>query len=158
MTRTKQTARKIPSGKFEEEPRPSKRRVTTVISKETKEDVPKANKRIKKRVAVAPPSPPPETKKKTTPKKKRTSKKKASDAEPNGEVPKKKRPGAITGYILFMKEQRPIVKEQNPSLDFVGMSKKMGEEWAALSEIEKDRYKKEAVDLKTKRAELDVQS
>lgn len=43
--------------------------------------------------------------------------------------------------MLFAKETRPKVKEDNPELTFGGIGKKMGEMWRALSEKEKQAYK-----------------
>jgi HMG (high mobility group) box len=43
--------------------------------------------------------------------------------------------------MLFSKEHRPKVKEENPDISFGGIGKKLGEMWRALSEKEKAAYK-----------------
>ena len=43
--------------------------------------------------------------------------------------------------MLFSKENRPKVKEENPELTFGGIGKKLGEMWRALSEKEKQAFK-----------------
>lgn len=50
-----------------------------------------------------------------------------------------KRP--LTGFMLFSKENRSKVKEENPDITFGGIGKKLGEMWRALSEKEKAAYK-----------------
>ena len=52
----------------------------------------------------------------------------------------KKKP--LTGFMLFAKEHRPKVKEDNPDLTFGQLGKKLGEMWRALSDSEKEAYKK----------------
>ena len=162
MTRTKQTARKIPSGKLEEPPRPSKKRllVSAVISgKEEGEEnlAPRkvASKKAKRRITVAPPAP---VSTPTPTKKKRASKKKKSASASTNDEPKVKRPGVVTGYIVFMKEQRNNIKEQNPDLDFAGIAKKVGEEWRGLSETEQLRYKNMAAEQQAAKTAVTAES
>lgn len=50
---------------------------------------------------------------------------------------------ALTGFMLFSKEHRAKVKEENPDITFGGVGKKLGEMWRALSEKEKAAYKTE---------------
>ena len=50
---------------------------------------------------------------------------------------------ALTGFMLFSKENRAKVKEQNPDITFGGLGKKLGEMWRALSEKEKAAFKTE---------------
>jgi hypothetical protein len=45
--------------------------------------------------------------------------------------------------MLFSKENRAKVKEENPDITFGGIGKKLGEMWRALSEKEKAAYKTE---------------
>ncbi len=52
-----------------------------------------------------------------------------------------KRP--LTGFMLFSKENRTKVKEENPDITFGGIGKKLGEMWRALSEKEKAAFKTE---------------
>ena len=46
------------------------------------------------------------------------------------------------GYMLFAKETRPIVKEENPTFTFGEIGKEMGARWRALSDEAKAAYKK----------------
>ena len=48
---------------------------------------------------------------------------------------------ALSGFMLFSKENRAKVKEENPDITFGGIGKKLGEMWRALSEKEKAAYK-----------------
>jgi HMG (high mobility group) box len=50
---------------------------------------------------------------------------------------------ALTGFMLFSKEHRAKVKEENPDITFGGVGKKLGEMWRALSDKEKAAYKTE---------------
>ena len=43
--------------------------------------------------------------------------------------------------MLFSKENRPKVKEDNPDITFGQVGKKLGEMWRALSEEEREEYK-----------------
>jgi hypothetical protein len=43
--------------------------------------------------------------------------------------------------MLFSKEHRAKVKEEDPDLTFGGVGKKLGEMWRALSDKEKEAYK-----------------
>lgn len=47
----------------------------------------------------------------------------------------------LTGFMLFSKEFRPKVKEEDPEITFGGIGKKLGEMWRALSDKEKAAYK-----------------
>lgn len=47
----------------------------------------------------------------------------------------------LTGFMLFSKEHRAKVKEENPEITFGGIGKKLGEMWRALSDKEKAAYK-----------------
>ena len=53
---------------------------------------------------------------------------------------KSKKP--LTGFMLFSQEHRAKVKEENPDITFGGVGKKLGEMWRALSDKEKEAYKK----------------
>ena len=46
-----------------------------------------------------------------------------------------------TGYMLFVKEMRPQVKEEFPDLSFGEYGKKLGAMWRALDEKTKENYK-----------------
>jgi len=48
----------------------------------------------------------------------------------------------LSGFMLFSKENRAKVKEENPDITFGGIGKKLGEMWRALSDKEKAKYKK----------------
>lgn len=43
--------------------------------------------------------------------------------------------------MLFSREHRPTVKEENPDMKFGDIAKKLGEMWRALSDKEKEEYK-----------------
>jgi hypothetical protein len=43
--------------------------------------------------------------------------------------------------MLFSKEHRPKVKEDNPDMTFGGLGKELGKMWRALSDKEKQAYK-----------------
>ena len=47
----------------------------------------------------------------------------------------------LSGFMLFSKEHRAKVKEENPDITFGGVGKKLGEMWRALSDSEKQAYK-----------------
>lgn len=47
----------------------------------------------------------------------------------------------LSGFMLFSKEHRGKVKEENPEMTFGGLGKKLGEMWRALSDKEKEEYK-----------------
>ena len=53
----------------------------------------------------------------------------------------KKRP---SGYILFYKEQYPLVKQNNPELKLGDIAKIVGAEWQALDQEDRDAFKKKA--------------
>eukprot|EP00544_Gedaniella_sp_CCMP2646_P013237 CAMPEP_0202479814 /NCGR_PEP_ID=MMETSP1361-20130828/2_1 /ASSEMBLY_ACC=CAM_ASM_000849 /TAXON_ID=210615 /ORGANISM="Staurosira complex sp., Strain CCMP2646" /LENGTH=75 /DNA_ID=CAMNT_0049107165 /DNA_START=23 /DNA_END=250 /DNA_ORIENTATION=+ len=56
----------------------------------------------------------------------------------------KKKDGAkkpLSGFMLFSKEHRAKVKEENPDLTFGGIGKELGSMWRALSDKEKQAYK-----------------
>jgi len=53
----------------------------------------------------------------------------------------KKAPGA---YMVFCKEQRPKIIEENPGLSFGEIGKALGSAWGKLSQEEKDTYKRDA--------------
>ena len=44
--------------------------------------------------------------------------------------------------MLFSKEHRQEVKDENPDISFGQIGKKLGEMWRALSDEEKEAYKK----------------
>ncbi len=54
--------------------------------------------------------------------------------------PKAKKP--LSGYMLFAKEIRPTIKEENPEMSFGELGKELGARWRALSDEEKAEYKK----------------
>ncbi|KAI8393290.1 high mobility group box domain-containing protein [Radiomyces spectabilis] len=56
-------------------------------------------------------------------------------------------------FLLFNKEMRKKLKEQNPSMKVAEISKEIGERWKTLSQADKDRYVNEANKIKeTQRA------
>lgn len=64
-------------------------------------------------------------------------------------LPKK----ALTPYILFVKEQRPKLAEENPTMGFADMMKKLGEKWKKMSEGQKLPYARLAYDDKIRHKE-----
>lgn len=44
--------------------------------------------------------------------------------------------------MLFAKEMRPALKEENPEMSFGEVGKELGARWRALSDEEKAKYKK----------------
>lgn len=57
----------------------------------------------------------------------------------------KKRP--LTGYMLFSNEQRPIIKEGEPTLSLSEVSKQIGKLWRGLNQNDKDVWNKKSKDL-----------
>ncbi|THV00584.1 HMG-box [Dendrothele bispora CBS 962.96] len=57
-----------------------------------------------------------------------------------------KRPAS--SYILYQNEVRPQLKEKYPDLNIGDLRKLMSEEWAAMSNEDKERYNKLASDAK----------
>ncbi len=53
-----------------------------------------------------------------------------------------------SSYILFAKDQRPVVKAENPSASFGDINRKLGQMWQALGEAEKKVYIDKAAELK----------
>eukprot|EP00538_Stauroneis_constricta_P005858 CAMPEP_0119563466 /NCGR_PEP_ID=MMETSP1352-20130426/23495_1 /TAXON_ID=265584 /ORGANISM="Stauroneis constricta, Strain CCMP1120" /LENGTH=74 /DNA_ID=CAMNT_0007612067 /DNA_START=150 /DNA_END=374 /DNA_ORIENTATION=- len=47
----------------------------------------------------------------------------------------------LSGFMLFSKEHRQKVKDDNPDITFGGVGKKLGEMWRALTDKEKEEYK-----------------
>ncbi|KAG1468245.1 hypothetical protein G6F56_003947 [Rhizopus delemar] len=46
----------------------------------------------------------------------------------------------LSAYMYFSKEQRSVVKEENPGATFGKLGKLLGEKWKSLSEEEKKPY------------------
>eukprot|EP00584_Thalassiosira_punctigera_P006296 CAMPEP_0172528858 /NCGR_PEP_ID=MMETSP1067-20121228/3092_1 /TAXON_ID=265564 ORGANISM="Thalassiosira punctigera, Strain Tpunct2005C2" /NCGR_SAMPLE_ID=MMETSP1067 /ASSEMBLY_ACC=CAM_ASM_000444 /LENGTH=67 /DNA_ID=CAMNT_0013312825 /DNA_START=127 /DNA_END=330 /DNA_ORIENTATION=+ len=61
-------------------------------------------------------------------------------------APKKAKAGGkkkkLSSYMLFAKETRPKVIEENPDFTFGEVGKELGKRWRALSDEEKAEYKK----------------
>jgi hypothetical protein len=47
----------------------------------------------------------------------------------------------LSGFMLFSKENRAKIKEENPDITFGGTGKKLGEMWRALTDKEKQGFK-----------------
>ena len=67
-------------------------------------------------------------------------KKTIAKKSPKKEAPKEKKP--LSGYMLFAKEQRPVIIKKNPALTFGEVGKALGAAWKKLSEKEQAKYKK----------------
>ena len=59
-------------------------------------------------------------------------KKKRQKKDPN--APKK----AMTSYLAYSNEQRPLIKQEQPSLSMTEISKVIGQRWKALSSEEQE--------------------
>jgi len=73
----------------------------------------------------------------------------------------KKKPGKTSSYMMFFQEIRPIIIKKFPDLKFVEISKRAGDLWKGLTEVEKNKYKRKADVLyeeKLKRWALDNSS
>jgi hypothetical protein len=60
---------------------------------------------------------------------------------------KKKKKRALTGYMLFSNEQRPLIKEEEPSLTLSEVSKRIGKLWNSLAKNDKDSWVKKSKEL-----------
>jgi hypothetical protein len=49
-----------------------------------------------------------------------------------------------SAYALFVSENRPVVKEREPTLGFGALSKKLGQIWKGMSDAEKAPYHEKA--------------
>ena len=77
--------------------------------------------------------------------------KEGGEGEGNGEEPKGKAAAKdklakkkTTGYVLFCQEFRPEVREDNPELPQVEITKLLAEMWKNLPEEEKEEWKEKA--------------
>lgn len=60
-------------------------------------------------------------------------------------APKKKSTGGkkkVSGYMLFCKETRPVIIKESPDLAFGAVGKELGKRWRALTDEEKEAFKK----------------
>ena len=55
---------------------------------------------------------------------------------------KEKKPRKLNAYMVFAMEVRESVKKNNPTASIIDIAKKIGEKWRALSDSEKEKYKK----------------
>jgi len=60
-----------------------------------------------------------------------------SDADGEGEKPKKKKKMSV--YMLFCKEERPVIKEENPEYNSKEIIKELGRRWTELKESKSDK-------------------
>jgi len=77
-----------------------------------------------------------EPKKKKSKPKKEKKEKKERKAKKKSDGPKR----AKSAYIFYSTEQRPILKEAEPSLEFGELNKRLGEQWNNLDADEKKKY------------------
>merc|ERR1712065_102831 len=82
--------------------------------------------------------------KKNKGKAKKGGKKKKKKKDPN--APK----GPVTAFLLFNKEVRASVKEENPEATFAEIGKKIGEKWKSLTDSEKKPFQDKADVAKAK--------
>jgi len=47
---------------------------------------------------------------------------------------------AVSAYIAFSTEQRPLLKQENPDLSFGELAKQVGAKWGSLDEAQKAKY------------------
>ena len=78
------------------------------------------------------------------PKKAKTKAKAKSDSEED--KPKKK----MNAYVLFSKENRAQVKEENPDMDSKAVTKELAQQWKDLDDDEKQEWKDKADELNDK--------
>ena len=78
------------------------------------------------------------------PKKKAPAKAKSNDEAEDPKAEKEKPAKKTTGYVLFCQEFRPEVKEDNPDLPQVEITKLLAQMWKVLSEEEKEEWKEKA--------------
>ena len=74
---------------------------------------------------------------------------------------KKKKKRALTGYMLFSNEQRPLIKEDEPSLTLSEVSKRIGKLWNALDKKTKDGWVQKSKTLassETEETETEVEA
>ncbi|TPX44588.1 hypothetical protein SeMB42_g01541 [Synchytrium endobioticum] len=62
---------------------------------------------------------------------------------------------ALTAFMLFSKEYRPKIKEENPDVTFGDVGKLLGAAWNKLSDKEKEPFKAKEKDEKA-RYEVDI--
>lgn len=55
---------------------------------------------------------------------------------------KEKKPRKLNAYMVFAMEVRESVKKNNPTASIIEIAKKIGEKWRAMSDSEKEKYKK----------------
>jgi hypothetical protein len=55
---------------------------------------------------------------------------------------KEKKPRKLNAYMVFAMEVRESVKKNNPTASIIDIAKKIGALWRALSDSEKQKYKK----------------
>ncbi|CAH3195857.1 unnamed protein product, partial [Porites evermanni] len=58
------------------------------------------------------------------------------------------KPKVVTSYLLFCKQHRKKIAEENPGLEFTEISKKVGIAWNNLSEEDKQHWRKKAEELR----------
>jgi len=52
-----------------------------------------------------------------------------------------KQPRKKSSYINWSTQMRPKIKQENPSLSFSEVAKKLGDMWKEMSQEDKDKYK-----------------
>ena len=60
-------------------------------------------------------------------------------------VPRK--PGVFPPFALFSQEQRPVILKDEPNISFGEIGRKLGEMWHALSEEQKEEYRRRAREI-----------
>ena len=60
-------------------------------------------------------------------------------------VPRK--PGVFPPFALFSQEQRPEILREQPGISFGEIGRKLGEMWHALSEEQKEEYRRRAREI-----------
>ncbi|XP_005094637.1 HMG box-containing protein 4 isoform X2 [Aplysia californica] len=86
-----------------------------------------------------------EKKRKKTVLKKKAPSGKGKLSPSKGEKPEKKLPKrAPTAYMLFCNTHRPTIVNENPGIEFAGISRKLGEMWQTLSSKQKISWRRKA--------------
>ena len=58
-----------------------------------------------------------------------------------------KKPGVFPPFALFSQEQRPLLLNEDPSMGFGEIGRKLGEMWHSLTEEEKENYRRRAREI-----------
>lgn len=86
----------------------------------------------------------PENAKKASGKKRKVSSSSGPKRKRSKKSAKSKRPSKMTGFLLFSKASRPVLKEKKPDLTFAEVGTELGRLWKSLSEEERKEWSDQA--------------